>query len=333
MRFLEVFQIFISPIKAFKKIVKEPSYIGPILVLVLTIIAAAGIQYMTASKVNLENFALDNTLIPSAGPPYNITEGFTDFTGSTKISVLIYNWTSELDSVTIYGTNSQGENINETVSILESDTANNTANNTTEYFTSVTRVEFSKAGDNKTQYVALGTNRYESVLDKGLFSGLLVSSLIGRAFGFFLNWALYALLLYVIIRYLFREEVESLGGLFMIIGYVFIVTLIHPIISVLLIPMFPPVMLPLQAWNLPQEATEATKTAANNLISQIYQEAWYSTLNYQALVVILYVIDAWMVALFAVAIHFYCDVSWKKAAAISIIAYFARLALSLFVGI
>jgi len=326
--FLELFQIFISPFKAFKKIVKEPSYIGPVLVLVLTLVAAAGVQYMTASKVNLENFALDNTLIPSARPPYNITSGFVNFTGSTKISVFTYNWTSGLDNVTIYGKNSQGEDDLDVVQIIE----NNTAYNTTTTFTSIIKVEFSKAGDNSTQYIALGTNQYEGVLDKGLFGGLVASSLIGRAFGFLINWVLYALLLYVFIK-VFREEVESLGSLFMIVGYVFVVTLIYPIVSILLIPLLPPVMMPLQTWNLPLGATEAAKTAANNLVNQIYQQAWYSTLTYQALLGLLYVIDVWIVALFVVAIHFYSDVSWKKSVGISVIAYLVRFALSVFVGI
>lgn len=328
MTFLEVFRIFIAPIKAFKKIVKEPSYIGPILVLALTLVAAAGTQYMTATKVNLENFTLDNTLIPSAGPPYNITEGFLDFTESTKISVFTYNWTSGSDNVTIYGTNSQGQDDLDVVPIIE----NNTIYNTTKSFASVTKVEFSKAGDNSTQYAALGTNQYEGVLSKGVFGGLLTSSLINRAFGFFLNWAIYALLLYFLIK-VFREEVESLGSLFLIVGYVFVVTLVHSVVSIALVSTFPSVMLPLHTWNLPQGATAATRIAATNSVNQIYQQSWFSSLTYQVLVGLRYAIDVWMVALFTVVIHLYCDISWKKAAVIPIVAYFARFALGFFVGI
>ncbi len=282
---------------------------------------------MTASKVNLENFALDNTLIPIVGPPYNITEGFVNFTGSTKISVVTYNWTSGSDNVTVHGLNPAGQNDSEVVKIEQDDTAYNT----TRSFTSITKVEFSKGGDNSTQYVALGTNQYEGVLDKGLLGGLLTSSLVGRALGFFINWVLYSLLLYVFIR-VFREEVESLSGLFIIVGYVFIVTLVYPIVTVLIIPMLPSVMLPLQTWNLPVGASEAAKTTASNLVNQIYQQAWYSKLPYQLLVGILYGVDVWVVALFIIAIHFYCDISWKKAVAISVIAYFVRFALNLFVG-
>lgn len=328
MTLLELFQIFISPLKAFQKIVKKPSYIGPILVLALTIIAAAGTQYISATKVDVENFALDNTLIPRAGPPYNITEGFVNFTGSTKISVLTYNWTSGSDNVMIYGKNSQGININDTVQILE----NNTAYNTTKNFASITKVEFSKAGDNSTQYVALGTNQYESILNKSLFGTSLTSYLMGSAFSFFFNWVIYSLLFYVTIRYLFREKIESLGSLFIVIGYVFVVTLVQPLVSTLLIPTLPSVMLPLQTWNLPPGATTATKTIANNLITQIYQQAWYSKIAYQTLVGFMYAIDVWITVLFTIAIHFYCNISWKKAAATSIIAFAIRFALS-YVGI
>jgi hypothetical protein len=326
LKFLEVFQILISPIKAFKKIVKEPSYIGPLTVLVLTLIATVGVQYTMATRINIEIFALDNTLIPSNGPPYSITSGFVDFNGATKISVFTYDWTSGSDNVTVYGLNATEQNDFQVVQILE----NNTAYYTTKNFTSITKVEFSKAGDGAMQYIALGTNQYETVLESGEFSGWLVSSLINEGFRFCLNWALFAMLLYLVIK-VFREKPGSLGSLIMIVGNAFIVALFRPIVSALLIPLLPQVILPLPAWHLPQGATEASRIAAIDLYNQIYQQTWYSNVTYQVLTGLSYALDIWVVALFAVAVHFHSDISWKKAGVISVIAFVARILLS-FIG-
>ena len=332
MTFRELFEVFFSPVEAFKKILEKPDYKGPILVLVLTLLLTAGTQYINASKVLLEPFALDNTLIPASGPPYNLTLDPVNLDSPRKISVFTYNWTSGSDNVTIYGKNAQGEDDLELLRIEE----NNTAYNTTKYFTKMTEIQFSKAGDNSSQYIMLGMNvpmeEYESVLTKGVLGGVLSQSLISRAFDFFINWGIYAILLYVVIK-VFREEVGSLGELFIVVGYAFVVTLIYSLVSIPLISMLPQVGLPLQAWNVPQEATQATKNIANDLLRQIYQESWYSRWTYQVVGFLFYAFDAWVVALFIIAIRFACEISWKKAAAISIIAYGIRFVLRLFLGI
>jgi len=51
----EVFRAFYSPVRAFKEIVKKPDVKGPILILVLSLIATAATRYVSASKLYLEN--------------------------------------------------------------------------------------------------------------------------------------------------------------------------------------------------------------------------------------------------------------------------------------
>lgn len=50
----EVFEVLYSPVKAFKEIVKKPDVKGPILILVLSLIATAATQYVNFSKLYLE---------------------------------------------------------------------------------------------------------------------------------------------------------------------------------------------------------------------------------------------------------------------------------------
>jgi len=50
----EVFRAFYSPVEAFKEIVKKPDIKGPILILVLSLLATAATRYVYASKLYLE---------------------------------------------------------------------------------------------------------------------------------------------------------------------------------------------------------------------------------------------------------------------------------------
>lgn len=330
MAFLDVFRVLVSPVKTLKKIVEKPEYKGPILILVLTLLATVCGQYITASKVYVESPVLSYKRIPSSGPPYEITLNFTIPEPTPRnISIFTHNWTNGLDTVTVYGKNTTNGEIVDEVTILE----NNRAYNTSKAFTAIDRVAFSKAGDNSSQYVMLGMSpgEYESIFAGGI-GGLLIPALMSRAFGFFLDWIMYAIFIYLLLR-VFREEVGSLSELFIVVGYTFSVMLVYPLIGIPLFSTLPTVQLPLQAhvWRLPPEATEATKKIASDLMNQIYLESWYWA--YRVLPFVMYAIDAWMVALFVIAIHFLCEISWKKAIAISVTAYAIRFLLRSFVGI
>ena len=49
-----IFKVLISPSKAFKEIIEKPSFIGPILIMVLFIVANAGSEYARATKIYVQ---------------------------------------------------------------------------------------------------------------------------------------------------------------------------------------------------------------------------------------------------------------------------------------
>jgi len=350
--YYDFLKVLYSPVKAFRKIVEKPDFKGPVLILVLTLLSTVGFQYVSLSKIYIETFVLEATLIPVSGPPYNVTSGFTNLDNPSKISVFTFNWTDGLDNVTIYGKNATDGYIEEKLTAANVSTysyidenvtvaANITTYYTTKDFKNVTEVEFSKAGDNSSQYVMLGTRpeKYSSLLAQGLLGRLLISSLLDTAFVFFLRWIIYVVIFWVILK-VFREGVESWSGLFVVIGYTFVATMIFSLINIPLIWALPRVNLPLGAWGPPPEATETAQTAAlnlirNEIINPIYQEAWYSNWVYQLGFFLgrFPIFDIWIVALAAIAIRFLCDLTWKKAVTISVITYAIRFLISFFVGI
>jgi len=350
--YYDFLKVLYSPVKAFRKIVEKPDFKGPILILVLTLLSTAGFQYVSLSKIYIETFVLEAKLIPVSGPPYNITSGFINPDSPHKISVFTFNWTSGLDNVTICGQNATGGYVEEkliaanvsTYSYVKENvtvSANATTFYTTENFANVTKIEFSKAGDNSSQYVMLGTRpeKYSSLLAQGVLGRFLISSLLDTTIVFFLRWMIYAILFWVVLK-VFREGVESWSGLFIVIGYAFVAAMIFSLIKVLLISALPTVNLPLGAWGPPLGATEEARTAASNLIGReiinpIYQEAWYSNWAYQLGFFLerFPIFDIWIVALAAIAIHFLCDLTWKKAVTISVITYAIRFLIIFFVGL
>ncbi len=352
MAYYDFLKVLYSPVKAFRNIVEKPDFKGPILILVITLLSTAGLQYVSLSKIYIETSVLKANLIPVSGPPYNITSGFTNPDSPSKISVFTFNWTGGLDNVTIYGKNATGGYIEEkliaadvsTYSYIDGNVtiaANVTTYYTTKDFADVTKVEFSKAGDNSSQYVMLGMRPedYSSLLALGLLGGSLIRSLLDTAFVFFLRWIIYAVLFWVVLK-VFREGVESLGGLFTVLGYTFVATMIFSLINIPLISALPTVNLPLGAWGPPPEATEGAQTAAVNLIrleiiNPIYEETWYSNWAYQLGLFLgrFPIFDIWVVALATIAIRSLCDLTWKKAVSISVITYAIRFLISFFIGI
>ncbi len=330
MTFFDAFRVLVSPIEAFKKIVEKPDYKGPLLILVITLLSTACVQYISASKVYIEYPVLSYERIPSA-EPYEINVNLTVPEPTPRnISIFTLNWTSGSDTVTVYGKDVTNGEIEDNVTILE----NNKAYNTSKAFTVIDKIVFSKAGDNSSQYVMLGLvpREYMSLLTVGI-SGLLFLPLVGWVFSFFFDWIIYAVLLYLLLRGI-REEVGTLSELFIVIGYAFSVVMVYPLMGIPLFSSFSSVKIPLeaQAGRLPQEATEATKKAASDLLSQIYPpESWNWAFTFLTLV--RYVVDVWMVALFVIAIHSMYEISWKKAVAVSVTVYAVRFLLRFFLGI
>jgi hypothetical protein len=78
-----IFKIIYSPLKAFKEIMQNPKYIGPILIMVLFVLASIGSEYARASKLYVQQ-TLPNTLDPYNPDPW--TENCTMWISNAEIT-------------------------------------------------------------------------------------------------------------------------------------------------------------------------------------------------------------------------------------------------------
>jgi len=157
---------------------------------------------------------------------------------------------------------------------------------------------------------------YVPLLASGDFTGWLASSLMGSATDFIVRWILYAGLLLLTIK-IFGGETGPWSVLFNVVGYVFAVTLVYLAIDALLISMLPSLSFPLEAWS-PAAGEEEIGLA---LWNQIIQDNWGTMWAYNLRYYLPFAFHAWTAALGTIALHFAREFAWKKAAAISVMAY------------
>jgi len=169
---------------------------------------------------------------------------------------------------------------------------------------------------------------YVSPLASGFFTGWLVSSLMGSATDFIVRWILYAGLLLLTIK-IFGGETGSWSALFNVVGYVFAVTMVYIAIDALIINMLPSLSFPLKAWS-PVAGEEELGLA---LWNQIIQDNWGTTLVYNLRYYLPFTVHAWTAALGTIALHFAREFTWKKAAAISVMAYIMLILLKALIPI
>jgi hypothetical protein len=90
----EIIQIFYAPHKAFRKIVKDAKFIGPIVILILFVVMQVGASYVVASKSYLEqtvptsdqgDYWVENTALWAATPNTTITNNYFDYINSTSL--------------------------------------------------------------------------------------------------------------------------------------------------------------------------------------------------------------------------------------------------------
>jgi len=172
---------------------------------------------------------------------------------------------------------------------------------------------------------------YVSLLTFTSFGGLVVPYRINTAFHFFINWIMYAAILFLIIK-MSRIETKPWTMFYILIGYVFSVTIVYALANAALISALPSINLPTPAWKAwdPQATSEEAK-AAVDVINQKLQENWYPLWAFQALPYLSYAIDVWTAALCAVAIRSSHEVTWSKAIVISAIASAIVLILRTFI--
>jgi hypothetical protein len=78
-----IFKIIYSPFKAFKEIIQNPKYIGPVLIMVLFVLASIGSEYARASKLYVQQ-TLPNMLDPYNPGPW--TENCTMWVSNAEIT-------------------------------------------------------------------------------------------------------------------------------------------------------------------------------------------------------------------------------------------------------
>ena len=169
---------------------------------------------------------------------------------------------------------------------------------------------------------------YVSPLASGFFTGWLVSSLMGSATDFIVRWILYAGLLLLTIK-IFGGETGSWSVLFNVVGYVFAVTMVYIAIDALIINMLSSLSFPLKAWS-PVAGEEEIGLA---LWNQIIQDNWGTTLVYNIRYYLPFIVHAWTATLGTIALHFAREFTWKKAAAISVMAYIMLILLKALIPI
>ena len=173
--------------------------------------------------------------------------------------------------------------------------------------------------------------RHVSFFEKDGFSiGVIIQILMSAAVAFSMNWILWSIILFMIAK-VFREEGGPWTVFFVIIGHVFIVTVVYTIASAALISILSPLNLPLKA--LPP-TTEAEANALNALVEETWSPNW-AYWGYLLLsgLYLPFVRELWIMALCAIAVRFLLKITWGRAIGISMVAFIIRSMLILFFGI
>jgi len=152
---------------------------------------------------------------------------------------------------------------------------------------------------------------FATSIETGTFYIELISVIIQAG----MTWVVWGGLL-IIVAKLFSEDLGKWNVFFIIIGYVFIVTVITNIITAIV------------ATTLPDLTYVLDPTATYYFARNV--ESWAENLGYQLLTPLLWIGYVWTTGLSAILIHEMKEIPWGKALTITVIAFAARLLLSAF---
>jgi len=155
---------------------------------------------------------------------------------------------------------------------------------------------------------------YVSLATTSTFGGRVLWMLIDEALLLSLSWFILSGMILLLVK-AFRVNGVSWRIIFFVIGYTLITSMIRLLITALLISPLPTVRLGWGIWN-PEPGTE---DVASQKILEAY-EPWFSSPVYRFLSYLPYILQVWVAALAAIAVHALFGVSWNKAVAISLIA-------------
>jgi hypothetical protein len=158
--------------------------------------------------------------------------------------------------------------------------------------------------------------RFSSPVLTGEFSTLILPIIVEVMITFAINWILWSGIL-IIVGKLFQVDLGQWKVFLIIIGYVFIATVVYTLITVVPLSILPPLNVPLEA------------AAFNAMLNEV----WGPLPAYQVWLYLPLIGEVWIAALGAVVVHVMKEVPWGKAATIAAVAFGIRFLLRLFLGI
>jgi hypothetical protein len=168
-----------------------------------------------------------------------------------------------------------------------------------------------------------------SFLNSSMFSGFIVSVLTQSVLLFAFNWLIYAGVLFLVMR-VFGQKGGAWRPFFILVGYAFSIMIVQWAVSAVLFATLPEIHFSnLSTWP-PSTQTEV------DIANEGIQRFWISTPAYQTLFYLINslvnIIDIWLVILSVMIVHAFDEVTWGKAAMISVTAFILRFFLKIFVG-
>jgi len=184
---------------------------------------------------------------------------------------------------------------------------------------SITGIEFnlvwSDAADLTMKVDGLFFRNYLSPIEILGFEAAMLYLFVSTAFSVAMNWILWSGVVFIVSK-LFGEDLGKWNLLFIIIGHVFIVTVVSTLGTALAFSSLPAVSLPLDA----------------NLQTAVLNEFWLPNLAYMVGTVVMWAGEVWIAGLSAVVIRLMRQTTWGKAAVIAAVAFAVRFILRLFIG-
>lgn len=180
----------------------------------------------------------------------------------------------------------------------------------------ITGIEFNLVWSNSANLTlnidGLFFRTFASSIEQGTFYIEIISVILQVG----MNWIIWAGVIVIVAKLLFHEDLGQWNVFFIIIGYVFMVTVISDIITVILGSPLPNLMYLFDS--------------ASGLYYSRNFELWLSNWAYQVLTLLIWIGYAWRTALSAIVIRLMKNTTWGKALTISVIAFAVRFVITLF---
>jgi hypothetical protein len=177
-------------------------------------------------------------------------------------------------------------------------------------------LEWSSSANLTMKIDGLFFRKFSSPAVTGEFSSLLLPILIEAVISFAINLILWSGIL-LLVGKLFQVDLGQWKVLFVVVGYVFIATVVYTLLTVVPLSTLPPLNVPLDA-----AAFNAT-----------LNEVWGPLPAYLVWLYLPLIGEVWIAGLCAVIVRVMKDVPWSRAATIAGVVFGIRFLLRLFLGI